>query len=130
MNQWKYVSTKSNPVYDASRGLNATNINKIARWFSCPEFLWEPEAEWDTDTDFEAHDSGNSEICHHLEVNVIIIQENDLLGNLEKRIFVGTNEFTCICEEICFYIEASSQDQRAHKEYQQTEFTFAKSKKY
>ena len=76
------------------------------------------------------HDSGNSEICHHLEVNVIIIQENDLLGNLEKRIFVGTNEFTCICEEICFYIEASSQDQRAHKEYQQTEFTFAEGKKY
>ena len=57
VNQWKYVSTKSNPINDDSRGLNATNINKITGWFSCPEFLWEPEAEWDIDTNFEAPDS-------------------------------------------------------------------------
>ena len=39
VNQWKYVSTKSNPADDGSRELYATNSNKVTCWFSGPEFL-------------------------------------------------------------------------------------------
>ena len=51
-NQWEY-----NVANDGSRGLDATNINKVTCWFSGPEFLWLTEAEWAIDTDFEVHDS-------------------------------------------------------------------------
>ena len=84
VNQWKYVSRKNNPLYDDSRGLDATNISKVTYWFSCPEFLWQPEVEWDSDTDFEVHDSNDPEVCHHLAVNTTIFQENDFLVNLEE----------------------------------------------
>ena len=73
VNQWKYISTKNGPTDDCSRGLDATNINKVTHWFSGPEFLWQPEAEWDIDAEFEVHDSDDSEVCHHLAVNMTIV---------------------------------------------------------
>ena len=48
VNQWEHISTKYNPADDGSRGLYATNFNKVTHWFSGPEFLWQPEAEWGT----------------------------------------------------------------------------------
>ena len=35
-NQWHYVDTKSNPVDDASRGLDVTNTKKVQRWYNGP----------------------------------------------------------------------------------------------
>ena len=69
VNQWKYISTKNDPT----RGLDATNMNKVTCWFSGPEFLWQPEAEWDIDAEFEVHDSDDSEVCHHLAVNMTVV---------------------------------------------------------
>ena len=48
VNQWKHISTKNKHAGDGSRGLDATNFNKVTHWFSSPEFLWQPEAEWGT----------------------------------------------------------------------------------
>ena len=43
----------NSPADDGSRELNPTNINKAAYWLSGLDLLWQPEAEWDIDTDFE-----------------------------------------------------------------------------
>ena len=77
------------------------------------------------------HDSNHFEVHQHLLVNTTIVQENGLLGNFRGvNIFLEQNEKSaCICEEFCFHIEASSQDQRAHKECHHRLFTFVKDKK-
>ena len=86
VNQWKYISTKINPADDGSSGLDATTIAIVISRFSCPECLWQPEAEWDTSADFEIHDSDDSDVRHYLEVDTTIVQENNLLSNFEERI--------------------------------------------
>ena len=51
--QWRYVDTKSNPADDASRGLRPRELSK-SKWITGPDFLWQPEDEWETSSLAEA----------------------------------------------------------------------------
>ena len=44
--QWKYVDTSSNPADHASRGIAATDTEKVNRWLNGSDFLWQPEETW------------------------------------------------------------------------------------
>ena len=44
--QWRYINTKFNAAYDASRGLSVDNLINNRRWIKGPEFLWEAESMW------------------------------------------------------------------------------------
>ena len=48
-NQLNYVSTKCNPVDDATRGLNADVLLESNRWIKGPDFLWQNEDSWPED---------------------------------------------------------------------------------
>ena len=37
--QWKHISSKDNPPDDGLRGLDATKVNKVTRWFNGSDFL-------------------------------------------------------------------------------------------
>ena len=46
--QWHYVDTKSNPAYDASRGIRMQELVNGSRWINGAEFLWQDESHWPT----------------------------------------------------------------------------------
>ena len=46
IDQWRHVNGRDNPVDDASRGLETTQAERVKRWFSEPEFLWQPSEFW------------------------------------------------------------------------------------
>ena len=48
-NQWNYVSTKCNPVDDATRGVSADALLESNRWIKGPDFLWQNEDSWPKD---------------------------------------------------------------------------------
>ena len=43
--QWRHVSTSHNPADMASRGINASDANKLRQWLRGPEFLWQDPLE-------------------------------------------------------------------------------------
>ena len=44
--QWRYVRSDLNPADYASRGIKASETNKLERWKKGPEFLWQPTENW------------------------------------------------------------------------------------
>ena len=46
VSQWMYIESKFNPADDSSRGLSASNQEKVKRWVRGPEFLWKGESSW------------------------------------------------------------------------------------
>jgi len=44
--QWRYVPTNLNPADFGTRGMTARELAESGRWWSGPEFLRRPEAEW------------------------------------------------------------------------------------
>ena len=46
VSQWMYMESKFNQADDTSRGLSASNPEKVKRWVRAPEFLWKNESSW------------------------------------------------------------------------------------
>ena len=44
--QWHYVESSSNPVDDASQGLESKKKDQIRRWFDGPSFPWNKKQCW------------------------------------------------------------------------------------
>ena len=47
------IESKFNPADDTSRGLSASNQEKVKRWVRDPEFLWKDESSWVNQEDKE-----------------------------------------------------------------------------
>ena len=84
--QWKYISSKDNPADDGSRGLDATKVNKVTRWFNGPGFLWKPESEWTISTEFQSPNEEDPEVRKEVTVNATGIERYNVLDTLEERI--------------------------------------------
>ena len=84
--QWKYISSKDNPADDGSRGLAATKVNKGARWFNRPAFLWKPESEWTISAEFQPPNDEDPEVRKEVTVNSTGIERYNILDTLEERI--------------------------------------------
>lgn len=63
MNQWRWVPTKQNPADDATKWGNGPCFDPRNRWFCGPSFLFQPEAEWPTNT--KAVSTNNELNCTH-----------------------------------------------------------------
>ena len=53
VSQWMYMESKFNRADDTSRGLSASNPEKVKRWVRAPEFLWKDESSWVNEEDKE-----------------------------------------------------------------------------
>ena len=53
VSQWMYIESKFNPADDTSRGLSASNREKVKCWVRGPEFLWKDESSWVNQEDKE-----------------------------------------------------------------------------
>ena len=84
--QWKYILSKDNPDDDGSRGLDATKIDKVTRWFKGPAFLWKPESEWTISTEFQPPNEDDPEVRKEVTVNAICIEKHNILYTLEEKI--------------------------------------------
>ena len=83
--QWKYISSKDNPADNGSRGLDATKVNKITRWFNGPVFLWKPESEWKISPEFQSPNEEDLKL-RKVIVNATCIERYNILDTLEERI--------------------------------------------
>ena len=87
--QWKYISSKENPADDGSRGLDATKVNKVTRWFNGPAFLWKPESEWTISAEFQPPNEDDPEVRKEVTVNVIGIEKQYIGHARRKNILLG-----------------------------------------
>ena len=46
VSDWRWIPTKENVADDATRDLHPTDLRSDNRWFTGPEFLYFPEAQW------------------------------------------------------------------------------------
>ena len=53
VSQWMYIESKFNPADYTSRGLSASNQEKVKHWVRGPEFLWKDESSWVNQEDKE-----------------------------------------------------------------------------
>ena len=57
--QWHFVPTKENPADFTTRGMRISDMSKVKKWWSGPDFLQKEESDWpvnqiDTDKASEA----------------------------------------------------------------------------
>ena len=84
--QWKYISSKDNPADDGSRGLDATKVTKVTRWFNGPVLPWKAESEWTVSAEFQPSNEEDPEVRKEVARNAIAIENCDILDTLEERI--------------------------------------------
>ena len=78
------MSTKDNPVDDASRGLDVKEMTCSERWFKGPEFLWEDQHCWPKTQINNDVKEDDPEVKQAVLLTKIV--ENDLLSRLESQI--------------------------------------------
>ena len=61
-NQWRHVPGKENPADLASRGIRATDAQRLRFWLTGPKFLWENESKWPNTNDSVELDEKDIEI--------------------------------------------------------------------
>ena len=61
-NQWRHVPGKENPADLASRGIRATDAQRLRFWLTGPKFLWEHESKWPNTKDSVELDEKDIEI--------------------------------------------------------------------
>ena len=83
--QWRYVQSSENPADLASRGVSPKDEEKIRTWFHGPEFLWQPEADWDKATPIKETSDDDLEIKQSITVNVVKFNPTCTLTRLEER---------------------------------------------
>lgn len=60
--QWRYINTKQNPAYCASRGLKASALLNSKVWLNGPEFLRCQESEWtNSDVVIQTHEGDDDD---------------------------------------------------------------------
>ena len=62
IDQWHHVNGRDNPADDASRGLETTQAERVKRWFSGPEFLWQPSEFWNSEVEDVMIDDADPEV--------------------------------------------------------------------
>ncbi|XP_034151514.1 uncharacterized protein LOC117595338 [Esox lucius] len=72
VSQWGYVSTKENPADEASRGLTANRFLSCKRWIKGPEFLCQPDREWQKLHLETAISANDPEVKQDLTSNLIV----------------------------------------------------------
>ncbi|XP_035989853.1 uncharacterized protein LOC118561756 [Fundulus heteroclitus] len=75
--QWRYISSKSNPADEASRGLSADSFMSCKRWINGPDFLRRPEQEWPEPFEPQPVCSEDPEVKRDILINAIDIQPHD-----------------------------------------------------
>ena len=73
--QWKYISSKDNPVDDGSRDLDATRVNRLIRWFNGPAFLQRPESEWIISAELQPPNEQDPAVRNQVIVNTIGMED-------------------------------------------------------
>ena len=85
--QWRHVRSEVNPADYASRGIKASETEKLKKWKHGPDFLWKDQNEWpqqpaDLNQALSEHDEGVKK--EKITVNVCVEKE-DFWGALFER---------------------------------------------
>lgn len=72
VSQWRYISTKENPADEASRGLTANRFLSCKRWIKGPEFLCQPDREWQKPHLETAMSANDPEVKQDITSNLIV----------------------------------------------------------
>ncbi|KAJ8367387.1 hypothetical protein AAFF_G00320140 [Aldrovandia affinis] len=73
--QWRYVSSKQNPVDDASRDMNVEVFLSSRRWLKGPDYLLEPEKWPTTPKEVNYLSSSDAEVRKELSINSVSVDE-------------------------------------------------------
>ena len=84
------MNTKENPEDYVSRRISMTNRDEVERWSLGPNFLWEPEDTWNSNTKTQTINPEYSELKAFSHVNQIVVQ-TDLLLVLENHTSTWSN---------------------------------------
>lgn len=85
--QWRHVRSEANPADLASRGIKATETEKLEVWRHGPDFLWKDSKEWPqqpTDLHQELSDQDEGVKKEKITINACTEKE-DFWGTLFKR---------------------------------------------
>lgn len=80
--QWRYINTKDNPAYDASRGMKVENLLASGRRIEGPKFLSEPEEDWPVYTTDVTILCDDLEVKKGFTVNTIIKDSSNATDQL------------------------------------------------
>ena len=86
--QWRHVSTDSNPADHASRGIKVEDEKSVSQWLNGPEFLSKPEDEWAHLHEVPEVDEVDPEIKRSIVVHASKVSSSNhsLISTLEERI--------------------------------------------
>ena len=86
--QWRHVPSEANPVDDVSRSLTTRNlVERICG----PHFLWESEALWPRQPDFDSYIPENEEVKKEPQAYHVISEAEDIVNSLLRSSPTGIN---------------------------------------
>ena len=95
--QWKYILSQDNPADIGSRGLDATKVNKVTRWFHDSAFPWKPESEVKISAELQLTNEEDPEVRREVNVNAIAIENCNILDMLKKNSSTNADqEYPCV----------------------------------
>ena len=79
--QWRHVPSEANPADDVSRGLTARNLVESQRWICGPDLLWESEALWPRQPDFDSYIPEHEEVKKEPQAYHVISEAEDIVNS-------------------------------------------------
>ena len=80
--QWRHVPSEANPVNDVSRGLTTRNLVESQCLICGPDFLWDSEALWPRQPDFNSYIPENEEVEKEPQAYHVISEAEDIVNSL------------------------------------------------
>ena len=85
VNQWMYMESKFNRADDTSRGLSASNPEKVKRWARAPEFLWKDESSWVSEEETLELNEDDPEVKVTVTANINKVDDEETVPQILNR---------------------------------------------